>query len=55
MNSADNQMPLDKLSQLLTMFGIAGQHYCLKQLFYYISIGPVTLSSLMSTLFKLKF
>ena len=40
MNSECNQKPLNKPSQRLTNFVIAGQQYCLKRLFYGISIGP---------------
>ena len=52
MNSAYNQMPLDKHSQRLTNFVIAGQQYCFKRLFYGISIGPAAFSSFMSSIFK---
>ena len=52
MNSAYNQMPLDKPSQSLTNFVIAGQQYCFKQLLYGISIGPAAFSSFMSSVFK---
>ena len=34
MNCAYNQMPMDKSSQRLTNFVIAGQQYCFKRLFY---------------------
>ena len=40
MNSAYNQIPLDKPSQRLTNFEISGQQYCFKRLFYGISICP---------------
>ena len=52
MNSAYNQMPLDKPSQRLTTFVIAGQQYCFKRLFYGIFIGPAAFSSFMSNIFK---
>ena len=52
MNSAYNQMPLDKPSQRLTNIVIAGQQYCLKRLFYGISICPTAFSSFMSSIFK---
>ena len=52
MNSAYNQMPMDKQSQRLTDFVIAGQQYCFKRLFYGISIGPAAFSSFMSSIFE---
>ena len=52
MNSAYNQMPLDKPSERHTSFVIAGQQYCFKRLFYGISIGPAAFSSFMSGIFK---
>ena len=52
MNSAYNQMPLDKPSQRLTNFVIAGQQYCFKRLFNGISIGPAAFSSFMSSTLK---
>ena len=52
MNSAYNQMPLDKPSQRLKNFVIAGQQYCFKRLFHGISIGPAAFSSFMSSIFK---
>ena len=52
MNSAYIQMPLDKPSQRLTNFEIAGQQYCFKRLFYGISIGPAAFSSFISSIFK---
>ena len=52
MNSAYNQMPLDKPSQRLTNFVIAGQQYCFKRLFFRIAIGPAAFSSFMSSIFK---
>ena len=45
-------MPLDKPSQRLTNFVIAGQQYCFKRLFYGISIIPIAFSSFMSSFFK---
>ena len=48
MNSAYNKMPLDKPSQRLTNFVIAGQRNCFKILFHGISIGPAAFSSFMS-------
>ena len=53
MNSACNQIPLDKPSQRLTNFVIVGQQYCFKRLFYGISIGPAPFSSFMSSIFKI--
>ena len=52
MNSAYNQMPLDKPSHHLTNFVIAGQQYCFKCLFYGFSIGSAAFSSFMSSIFK---
>ena len=52
MNSAYNQMPLDKPSQRLTNFLIAGKQYCFKRLFYGISIGPAAFVSFRSSIFK---
>ena len=52
MNSAYNQMALDKPSQRLTNFASAGQQHCFKRLFYGISIGPAAFSSSMSSIFK---
>ena len=52
MNSAYNQMPLDKPSQRLTNFVIAGQQYCFKRLINGISIGPAAVSCFMSSIFK---
>ena len=52
MNSAYNQMPLDKQSQRLTNFIIAGQQYCFKRLFYGISTNPAAFSSFMSSIFQ---
>ena len=52
MNSAYNQIPLDKPSQRLTNCVIAGQQYCFKRLFYGISIDPAAFSSFMSSIFK---
>ena len=45
-------MPLDKPSQRLTSFVIAGQQYCFKRLFYCISIVAAAFSSLMKSIFK---
>ena len=52
MNSAYNQIPLDKPSQRLTNFVTAGKQYCFKRLFYGISIGPAASLSFMSSIFK---
>ena len=52
MNSAYNQIPLDKLSHRLTNFVILGQQYCFKRFLYDISIGPAASSSFMSSIFK---
>ena len=51
MNSAYNQIPLDKPSQRLARFVTAGQQYCFKRLFYSIYIGPANSSSFMSSIF----
>ena len=45
-------MPLDKPSQILSIFVIAGQQYRFKGLFYDISIVPAAFSSFMSSIFK---
>ena len=55
MNSAYHKMPLEKPSQRLTNFVIAGQQYCFKCLIYGISFGPAAFSSFMSSIFKLLF
>ena len=52
MNSAYNQMPLNKPSQRLSNFVIAGQQYCFKPLFYGISNGPAAFSYFMSSIFN---
>ena len=52
MNSAYNQMPLDKPSERLTNFVIAEQQCCFKPLFYGISIGPTAFSCFMSSIFR---
>ena len=52
MNSAYNQMALDKPSQRLTNFVTAGQQYCFKRLLYGISIDPAAFFSFMSSIFK---
>ena len=52
MDSAYNQKPLNKPSQRLTNFVIAGQQNCFKRLFYGISHGPAAFSSFMSIIFK---
>ena len=52
LNSAYNQLPLDKSSQRLINFVITGQENCFKRLFYDHSIGPAAFSSLMSSIFK---
>ena len=43
MNSAYNQMPLDKQPRQLTQFLIENQQYNFNRLFYDISIGPAAL------------
>ena len=53
MKSAYNQMLLDKPSQRLTIFVIAGQQYCFKRLFYGISVGPAAISSFLKYLLVL--
>ena len=52
MNSAYNQMPLDKQSRRLTQFVIGNQQYEFNRLFYGISIGPAAFSALMSKIFR---
>ena len=52
MIGAYNQKPLDKSSQRLTNFVIAGQQYCFIRIFYGVSIGPAAFSSFMSSIFK---
>ena len=52
MNSAYNQMPLDRNSRRLTTFVIGNQQYEFKRLFYGISIGPAAFSSFMSKIFR---
>ena len=52
MNSAYNQMPLEKPSQRLTNLVIADQQYCFQRFFYGTSIGPAAFSSFMSSIFK---
>ena len=51
MNSAYKQMLVDKPSQGLTNFIVAGKQRCF-QLFYGFSIGPAAYSSFMSIIFK---
>ena len=52
MNSAYNQMPLDKQSRRLRQFVIGNQQYEFNRLFYGISIGPAAFSAFMSKLFR---
>ena len=52
MNSAYNQMPLDKKSRRLTQFVIENQQYEIDRLFYGISIGPAAFSAFMSKFFR---
>ena len=52
MNCAYNQMPLDKPSQRLTNFVVAGQQNCFKRLFYGISTGPAAFFSFMRSISK---
>ena len=52
MNSAYNQMPLDKPSQRFTNFVIAGQQYCFKRLCCGITIGPAAFLFIVSSVFK---
>ena len=52
MNSAYNQMPLDKQSRRLTQFIIGNQQYEINRLFYEISIGPAVFSAFMSKIFR---
>ena len=51
MNSAYNQMPLDKQSRRLTQFVIGNQQYEFIRFFYGISIGPAALSAFMKKTF----
>ena len=52
MNSAYNQMPLDKQSRGLMQFVIGNQHYEFNRLFYGIVIGPAAFSAFMSKIFR---
>ena len=52
MNSAYNQMPLDKQSRRLTQFVIGNQQYEFNRLFYGISIRPAPFSAFMSKIFR---
>ena len=45
LNSAYNQIPLDKESMRYTHFTIGNEQYCFKRLFYGISIGPAAFAS----------
>ena len=55
MNSAYNQIPLNKPSQRLTNFVIAGQQYCLKRIFYGISNRPTAFLSFLSSILNHSF
>ena len=52
MNSAYNQMPLDKQSRRLTQFVIGIQKHEFNRLFYGISIEPAAFSAFMSKIFR---
>ena len=52
MNSAYNQMPLDKQSRSLKQFVIGNQQYEFNRSFYGISIGPAAFSAFMSKIFR---
>ena len=52
MNSAYNQMTLDKQSRQLTQFVIGNQQYEFNRLFYGISIGPAAFSAFMSKIVR---
>ena len=52
MNSAYNQMLLDKQSRRLTHFVIGFQQYEYNRFFYGISIGPAAFSAFMSKIFR---
>ena len=52
MNSAYNQMPLEKQSRRLTQFVVGNQQYEFNRLFYGISIGPAAFSAFMSKTFR---
>ena len=52
MNSAYNQIPLDKQSRQLTQFVIGNQQYEFNRLFYGISIGPAAFSAFMIEIFR---
>ena len=52
MNSAYNQMPLDKQSRRLTQSVIGNQQYEFNRLFYGISIGPAAFSAFMKKMFR---
>ena len=48
LNSAYNQIPLDEQSLRYTHFTIGNEQYCLKRLFYGISIGPAAFASILT-------
>ena len=50
LNSAYNQIPLDKQSMRYTHFTIENQQYCLERLFYGISIGTAAFASILTHL-----
>ena len=52
MNSVYNQMPLDKPSQLLTNFVIAGQKICFKHFFKVSLLSQPPFHLFMSSIFK---
>ena len=48
LNSAYNQIQLDQQSMRYTHFTIGNEQYCLKRLFYGISIGPAAFASILT-------
>ena len=48
LNSAYNQIPLDNESLRYTHLTIGNEQYCIKRLFYGISIGPAAFSSILT-------
>ena len=51
LNSAYNQIPLDEESMRYTHFTIGNEKYCIKRLFYGISIGPAAFASILTHFF----
>ena len=48
LNSANNQIPLEIESIRYTHFTIGNEQYCVKRLFYGISIGPAAFASILT-------